>query len=116
MKTSFVALAFTTLALSVTSVAVAQTPQTAINSATVRTIVAPVNPSTLVNLAYQGQLKDQNIPSYGALITAYQSGQIQATELVQGAVAQNRLPSQILTDNGYLSAVETQLRALSNSR
>lgn len=68
-----------------------------------------VTPFNLVNLAYQGQLQDQGIPSYQDLILAYQAKQISAEDIVRSGVQSKRLPSQLLSDKGYLNAVKTQL-------
>jgi hypothetical protein len=48
------------------------------------------------------------------LTTAYHSKRIQAFDLVQAAVRANRLSDNFLTDKGYLTAVEAQLRELEN--
>jgi hypothetical protein len=71
-----------------------------------------LTPFNLVGLAYQGYFNDQGIPSYNALVSAYEVGAIGPRELAQSAIKANRLPEQILADQGYLNAVEAQLRAL----
>ncbi|NMG08413.1 hypothetical protein DP117_16515 [Brasilonema sp. UFV-L1] len=68
-----------------------------------------ITPFNLVNLAYQGQLQDQGIPSYQDLISAYQAKQISAEDIVRSAVQSKKLPSQLLSDKAYLNAVKTQL-------
>lgn len=66
-------------------------------------------PVSLVNLAYQGGLRNQGIPSYNDLRTAYQAKQVSAEDIVRSAVKAKILPEQVLSDKGYLNAVEAQL-------
>lgn len=73
--------------------------------------IAPFN---LVYMAYQGYFKDQGIPSAQALIYGYRTGDINARDLVSGAIRANRLPSATLADDDYLSAVDNQLNNLNN--
>ena len=70
------------------------------------------SPFDLTYLAYQGGLKDQGIPSYGALIDAIAYGRVTAQKLMQAAVRANRLPESTLTDRGYRSALQLQLNGL----
>ncbi|MFN6474710.1 hypothetical protein [Nostoc sp. DedQUE07] len=51
-----------------------------------------LNSFNLATLAYQGYLKDQGIPSNGALMSAIASGTIAAQDIIQAAVKANRLP------------------------
>jgi hypothetical protein len=74
--------------------------------------VQQTTPVNLVSLAYRGYFKNQGIPSYGVLITAYQSGKISAQELVQVAIEANRVSAEVLSDSGYINAVEQGLRNL----
>ena len=71
-------------------------------------------PFNLVTLAHRGYFNQQGIPSYLALTSAYHSGRIQAFDIVQAAVKANRLSADFLTNQGYLTAVEAQLRGLEN--
>jgi hypothetical protein len=68
-----------------------------------------LTPNDLANLAYQGYLRDQGIPSYSRLIFGYKSSQIKAADIVQAAINTNRLPASALTDQGYLNGVNLQL-------
>ncbi len=68
-----------------------------------------LQPFNLVGLAYQGYFQEQGIPSYGAFLAAYHGGSINARDLVQSAIKNNRLPASALQDEDYLNAVETQL-------
>ncbi len=78
--------------------------------------VTHITPFNLVMLAYQGYFREQGIPSYGALIVAHQAGRISAEDLVQSAIRANRVPSQILNNQGYLNAVKFKLQRLNNGR
>lgn len=71
-------------------------------------------PSNLVSLAYRGYFQQQGIPSYVALVSAHQMRKISAQELVEAGVNANRLSSQFLTDQNYLSAVEFALSNLTS--
>ncbi len=74
--------------------------------------VQQTTPINLVSLAYRGYFRNQGIPGYGVLITAYRSGKISAQELVQIAVEANRVSAEVLSDSGYINAVEQGLRDL----
>ncbi|MEH2463948.1 hypothetical protein [Nostoc sp.] len=76
------------------------------------TSVSYLQPFNLVNFAYQGGLKQHGIPSGEALIFKTQNRNIIAKDLVKAAVNANKLPSQVLNDQNYLSAVNLQLKAL----
>ena len=69
-----------------------------------------LNSFNLATLAYQGYLKDQGIPSNGALMSAIASGVITAQDIIQAAVKANRLPEQTLLDRGYRHNLEDQLQ------
>ncbi len=68
-----------------------------------------ITPFNLVNLAYHGYLKDQGIPSYSVLRTAYFEDKISAVDIVRSAVAARRLPKEALSDKQYLNSVAQQL-------
>lgn len=72
-----------------------------------------LKPFNVAFLAYQGYLQDQGIPSASDLVFEYQKGSLTANDVVQAAVKANRLPAEVLNDQGYLSAVETQLTSFS---
>ncbi|MBD2156557.1 hypothetical protein [Leptolyngbya sp. FACHB-16] len=73
---------------------------------------AETTPNELVNLANTGYLKDQGIPSHDALAHAIRFGQVNAEDLVEAGVADDRLSPEILDDASYLSQVESRLRNL----
>jgi hypothetical protein len=71
--------------------------------------VTQASPFNLAYLAYRGYLKDQGIPSAGALVDEIVSGTVTAQDVMQAAVKANRLPEEMLNDRGYRSALEDQL-------
>ncbi|MFB2893519.1 hypothetical protein ACE1CI_11455 [Aerosakkonemataceae cyanobacterium BLCC-F50] len=71
-----------------------------------------ISPFNLVSMAYQGFFKEQGVPSAGALINAYNFGNVKARDIVAGAVKTDRLPAQILNDRDYITAVDWQLQTL----
>jgi hypothetical protein len=75
--------------------------------------VHQITPFNLVYRAYRGEFSEQGIPSYTRLLTAYETGEISAEDLVESAVNANRLPASKLSDESYLSAVQFFLRDLS---
>ncbi|MCC5667170.1 hypothetical protein LC653_25590 [Nostoc sp. CHAB 5784] len=76
------------------------------------TSVSYLQPFNLVTFAYQGGLKQHGIPSGETLIFKTQNRKIIAKDLVKAAVNADKLPSQLLNDQNYLSAVNLQLNAL----
>ncbi|AVH67113.1 hypothetical protein [Nostoc sp. 'Peltigera membranacea cyanobiont' N6] len=76
------------------------------------TYVNYFQPFNLVTFAYQGGLKQHGIPSGETLVFETQNRNIIAKDLVKAAVNADKLPSQLLNDQNYLSAVNLQLNAL----
>ncbi|MEH2363577.1 hypothetical protein [Nostoc sp.] len=76
------------------------------------TSVSYLQPFNLVSFAYQGGLKQHGIPSGETLVFETQNKKIFAKDLVKAAVNADKLPSQVLNDQNYLSAVNLQLNAL----
>ena len=68
-----------------------------------------ITPINLVFRAYQGYFAEQGIPSYAPFIQAAQLGQIDAQDLVKGAVDRGRLSADKLEDTSYLNKVEAAL-------
>lgn len=93
------------------SAALAQTPMTSpsttMGRATTNTYV--IEPFNLAWMAYQGYFESQGIPSGEALTTAYKSGIVDASDIVESAIKTNRLPVGFNPDNTYLSWVEMSL-------
>jgi hypothetical protein len=71
-----------------------------------------LQPFNLVTFAYQGGLQKHGIPSGGALVLKTLNRNIIAKDLVKAAVNADKLPSQVLNDQNYLSAVNLELNAL----
>ncbi|MEH2317305.1 hypothetical protein [Nostoc sp.] len=76
------------------------------------TSMSYLQPFNLVSFAYQGGLKQHGIPSGETLVFETQNKNIMAKDLVKAAVNADKLPSQVLNDQNYLSAVNLQLNAL----
>lgn len=79
------------------------------------TYLSRTNPFELVYLSYFGQFEAQGIPGYENLISDYRSGEIEAEDLVQAAIDQNRLPADTLENDRYVNFVQYQLRRLENT-
>ncbi|WP_375512506.1 hypothetical protein [uncultured Nostoc sp.] len=95
--------------------AINNTSEIAINSNNLSnnsTSVSYLQPFNLVNFAYQGGLKQHGIPSGETLVLQTQNRKIIAKDLIKAAVNADKLPSQVLNDQNYLSAVNSQLNAL----
>ncbi|MDZ7951067.1 hypothetical protein [Nostoc sp. DedQUE09] len=71
-----------------------------------------LQPLNLVTFAYQGGLQQHGIPSGEALVLKTLNRNIAAKDLVKAAVNANKLPSQVLNDQNYLSAVNLELNVL----
>ncbi len=65
-----------------------------------------VSPSALVSLADDGYLKDRGIPGFGGFRWEYKLGRVDAEQLIQAGVKDNRISSQDLNDQSYLDAVK----------
>jgi hypothetical protein len=88
---------------------------TALNPTTLNSAsTAQLTPFNLVNLARRGYFQQQGIPSYLAFTSAYNLGRIHAVDIIQAAVKANRLSTDFLTDQKYLTAVEAQLQEQEN--
>jgi hypothetical protein len=73
-----------------------------------------LQPFNTAFLAYQGAFKEQGIPSAGTLISEFQIGNVTAKDVVQAAIKAKKLPAQVLNDQGYINAVESQLTSMIN--
>ncbi|MHC5770103.1 MAG: hypothetical protein ACYTXI_31740 [Nostoc sp.] len=114
------ALIFASITL-VPGIAGAQTATTnnsetiAVNSNNLSTSSTSANylqPVNLVTFAYQGGLQQHGIPSKEALVLKTLNRNIVAKDLVKAAVNADKLPSQVLNDPNYLSAVNLELNVL----
>lgn len=71
-----------------------------------------VQPFNLVHLARQGYFENQGVPAYAGLDSSVRQGSINAEDLVQAAIDQNRLSADTINDSTYLNHVNQQLRGL----
>jgi hypothetical protein len=91
---------------------------TDVNSNTLRenpTNTKYLQPFNIAFLAYQGYLKEQGIPSGGTLLFKYQTGYLTAKDVVQAAIRANKLPAEVLNDQGYVNAVELQMKSFGDT-
>ena len=79
-----------------------------------QTATKTLGPTTLVGLAYQGSFKNQGIPSHGGLVRSVISGKVNAETLVTAAIADGRISSDTLSDQGYLDLVNLRLQSFRN--
>ncbi len=101
---SAVAMAIATTAIP--AIAIESTLPNSANS----NVVGQTPPVTLVNLAQQGYLRNQGIPSSQALTQAIAAGQVTPESLVQAGIQSSLVSSSTLNDRGYLNVVEVQFR------
>ncbi|MBD2472657.1 hypothetical protein [Nostoc sp. FACHB-145] len=73
------------------------------------TQVSYLKPFNAAFLAYQGGLKAEGVPSGSTLISEYQTGHLSTLDIVKAAVRANKVSADVLTNQDYLSAVESQL-------
>lgn len=71
-------------------------------------------PFNLAYLAYRGNLAAYGIPSYNALLFALRSGQLDADEIVDRAVAAHLVTPGTSNDREYVAALEGMLQDLLN--
>ena len=71
--------------------------------------IPQITPFNLVNLAYQGNFREQGIPGYSSFRLAYLGNKISALDIVRSAVKANKLPQAALSDKRYINAVANQL-------
>lgn len=70
------------------------------------------SPVTLVNLARQGYLRNQGIPTHLTLAQDIASGRITPEVLVQAGIENHLISSETLNNPGYLNIVEVELRSV----
>jgi len=105
---TFAALGF--LLTTIVSVPAAQAE--AVNTTVIRSNKRKLTPFTLVSLAYQGHYRRQGIRGYSGMFADSNDGRISAKKLVQVAVNAGELPTETLSDQGFINAVEANLDAL----
>ncbi|MEC4807331.1 MAG: hypothetical protein SAJ12_21090 [Jaaginema sp. PMC 1079.18] len=67
---------------------------------------------TLVSLAYRGRYENYGIPGYLNFISSYRSGEVDAEDIVAAGVKTGEIEPMALQDEGFISAVETQVESL----
>lgn len=72
-------------------------------------VSSQLSPADVASLAYQGLLKDQGIPSYAALSNAYSGGSLTAKDVINAAIAAQRISSSAVQDSAFVSAVDSHL-------
>lgn len=70
-----------------------------------------VSPRELITLARQGRFKNQGIPSHDGFRQGVRSGKITAVELVESAIASNRLTEEVKSDRNYVNTVAKHLKS-----
>lgn len=68
--------------------------------------------TNLVQLAYQGYFSDLGIPSHTSFIHAIAADKIDAETLIRTAIAKGRLNHNALSNQEYVSIVNTELKAV----
>jgi hypothetical protein len=104
--------ALSTLAFSSLAVPVLADELVKVSSPAATDNIVEITPFDLVTGSYQGLYQDQGIPSSGSFLTAIRADQIQAVDLVQGAIAKGRLSEATLNDPSYLNRVQSLLDGL----
>ena len=70
-----------------------------------------VTPRELISLARQGRFKALGIPSHDNFRNAVRTNKITATELIESAIANNRLPESVRGDRQYFDTVTSHLKS-----
>ncbi len=73
-----------------------------------------ITPFNLVTRSYQGSFANQGIPSNAAFTRAVSTGKITASDLVESAIANDRLNPETLNDAEYIYNVQSYLDGLDN--
>jgi len=88
----------------------ARSPQVQMKQAQPSSTAQPeIGPVDLALLAYQGYLRDQGIPSAGALLADYADGRITAQAIVKAAITAHRLSESTLNNQSYLNLLNDTL-------
>ena len=85
------------------------------NSQTSTGSIVEITPFDLVYGAYQGNFTNSGIPGYANFITAVNTGQVKAEDLVEKAIAKGRLTPDTIDNRGYLSSVDELMRTIDES-
>jgi|GEM_PF-1266470 len=69
-----------------------------------------ISPRQLITLARQGRFERQGIPSHDGFRQGVRSGKITADELIESAIASNRLTEDVKSDRNYVNRVAKHLK------
>jgi hypothetical protein len=108
-------LLLTTVILPMSITRAESTPTNATTAPIATAALPPLTPYDLVYAAYQGRLRAQGLRSYGAFSDGCNQGNLTANDVVQVAIKANLLPQSILQDQGYMNAVDAQMKAFKNN-
>ncbi|MBD1844545.1 hypothetical protein H6F89_14315 [Cyanobacteria bacterium FACHB-63] len=109
-------LLLTTVMLPMPIVRAESTPTNATTAPVATTAAVPsLTPYDLVYAAYQGRLRAQGLRSYGAFADGCNQGTLTANDVAQAAIKANLLPQSILQDQGYMNAVDAQMKSFKNN-
>lgn len=84
-------------------------------SAAVSTVALAANPFQLVGLAYNGYLKSEGIPSFGALCNG-RTPSVDAHDVIAAGVARGYVTAEQATSARYERGVEIQLWGICSNR
>jgi hypothetical protein len=84
-------------------------------SKTPSSISPHLTPFHLVNLGYQGYFKKQGILSYANFISEYKEKKINARDLVKAGIENYMLSADMLNDQKYVNAVDSEFMTFSTS-
>ena len=72
-------------------------------------MAAEITPINLVFQGYQGRLTGAGIPGYATFLQGVYLGKIDANTLIEGAISQGKLDSNLAEDRVYVNKVESAL-------
>ena len=70
-----------------------------------------ITPRQLISLARHGRFKAQGIPSHNNFRNAVRTNKITATELIESAIANNRLSESVRGNREYFETVTSHLKS-----
>ncbi|MGG6264932.1 hypothetical protein ACQ4M3_02555 [Leptolyngbya sp. AN03gr2] len=92
-------------------VSIAKAEPIAATTSTASTVTTPLlTPYNVVNLAYQGYFREQGLRGYGVFTDGCNQGTLTANDVVRAAIRANRLPESILSDRGFMNAVDANMK------
>ena len=83
--------------------------QTAASPISSEQIVHSLSVVNLVEFGYRGEFSDRGIPGYSKFVTAVNTGEVTAEDLVAAAIADGRLPESAMDDSVFLYRVERNM-------